>query len=90
MNYLHQEFDADCGDLIEVTLDGHANVLLLDGSAFSDYQQGRSYKYYGGLAKVSPMRLSIPHQGHWHVVVDLGGYAGSVKAGIRLLQGVKS
>lgn len=90
MNFLHQEFEAGPGDVVEVTLDGQANVLLLDGAAYSNYQTGKSYKYYGGLAKVSPMLLPVPHHGQWHVVVDLGGYSGKIKAGIRVLQGVNN
>ncbi|UPK06259.1 DUF1883 domain-containing protein [Bradyrhizobium sp. 170] len=31
------------------------------------------------------MRLQVPNAGHWHVAVDLGGYRGSVRAGVRLL-----
>jgi hypothetical protein len=90
MNYLHQEFEAGPDDVIEVTLDGQANVMLLDGVNFDHYRKGESFRYHGGLAKVSPARLVPPSQGRWHVVVDLGGYAGTVRAGIRVLQGVKS
>lgn len=90
MNFLHSEFDAGRDDVIEVTLDGQANVMLLDPSNFNNYKEGKSYRYNGGLAKESPVRLVPPHDGHWHVVVDLGGYAGSVRAGMRVLQGANS
>jgi hypothetical protein len=82
MNYLNQEVDAGPDDVIEVTLDGQANVMLLDSVNYQKYQEGESFSYYGGLAKQSPIRLVPPNQGHWHVVVDLGGYAGTVKAGV--------
>ena len=88
MNYLHREFDADDDDIIEVSLDGQANVLLLDGVNFEKYRKGESYHYHGGLAKDSPFRLTPPHQGKWHLVVDLGGFSGSVKAGVRMFKGV--
>jgi hypothetical protein len=90
MNYLHQEFEAGPDDVIEVTLDGQANVMLLDDINFDHYRKSESFRYHGGLAKVSPARLVPPYQGRWHVVVDLGGYAGTVRAGMRVLQGVKS
>lgn len=90
MNFLHSEFDAGPEDLIEVTLDGQANVILLDNLNFEKYKKGESYRYHGGLAKVSPVRLVPPHRGHWNVVVDLGGYAGTVRAGVKHLQGVNS
>ncbi len=85
MNYLHYEFDASSDNVIEVTLDKQANVELLDTTNYISFRQGRSYRTYGGLAKVSPLRLRPPHAGHWHVVVHLGGYRGSVRAGARLI-----
>jgi hypothetical protein len=87
MNYLHQELDAGPDDVVEVTLNGQANVMLLDPANFDHYRRGESFRDYGGLAKTSPARLVPPHQGRWHVVVDLGGYTGRVRAGIRVLQG---
>jgi len=83
MKYLHNEFDLKQGDHVEVTLDKQANVMLLDSSNYQNYRQGRRYKYYGGLAKQSPITLQPPHPGHWHVVVDLGGHAGAVRASIQ-------
>ena len=84
MNFLHYEVDTHDGDVIEVMLDRRANVRVLDGSNFSSFRSGRRHSYVGGLAKRSPIRLAAPHAGRWHVVVDLGGYAGSVRAGVRV------
>jgi len=80
MKFLHWDMNAGPDNVIQVELDKQANVLLMDDSNFSSYRNGRSYRYYGGLAKRSPATLVPPHSGHWHVVVDLGGYAGSVRA----------
>jgi hypothetical protein len=87
MNFLHYEFDLAENDAVEVTLDKQANVRLLDDHNFSLYKSGRQHRYYGGLAKTAPVQISAPHAGHWHVVVDLGGYAGTVHASVRVLQG---
>ena len=87
MNYLHYDFDLTEGDIVEVTLDKQANVRLLDAANFSKYRSGEQHRYYGGLAKESPVRIRAPHAGHWHVVIDLGGYAGTVGASARVLQG---
>lgn len=87
MNYLHYEFNLSSGDVVEVTLDKQANVRLLDSSNYSSYRNGREHRYYGGLAKVSPIRIAAPHAGHWHLVVDLGGYAGTVKASVSVVKG---
>lgn len=90
MNHLNYEFDADAGDVAEVTLDRAANVLLMDPSQYSAYKNGRGYRYYGGHVTRSPVRLSVPSQGHWHVVVDLGGGPGQVRASARLLSGASA
>lgn len=87
MTFLHYEFDLSTSDSIEVTLDKQANVRLLDDVNFSLYKNGREHRYHGGLAKDSPVTLTPPRAGHWHVVIDLGGYAGRVRASARVLQG---
>ncbi len=87
MNFLNYEFDLAANDVVEVTLDKQANVRLLDAANFSAFRNGQQHRYYGGLAKTSPVRLVAPHAGHWHLVVDLGGYAGTVRAAARVLQG---
>jgi Domain of unknown function (DUF1883) len=85
MNFLHKEFDLAAGDMVEVTLDHPANVQLLDPSNYQAYRNGRQYRYHGGHATVSPFRLAAPQAGHWHLVVDLGGNAGTVRASVRVL-----
>ncbi len=86
MNYLHYDLQLDAGDTVEVTLDKQANVQLMDDSNFSNYKQGQRFRYYGGLAKQSPFRLAAPHAGHWKLVIDLGGYTGSVRASVNTLK----
>jgi len=75
------------GEIVEVTLSSGANVRLMDSSNFSSYKSGRSHRYAGGLARRSPVRLAIPHSGHWHVAVDMQGLRGSTRAGVRVLPG---
>lgn len=87
MDFLNYEFDATPNDVIEVTLDRAANVQLLDPSNYEAYRNKRAYHYWGGHATRSPIILKIPHPGHWHVVIDLGGGAGQVRAAARLVAG---
>ncbi len=89
-NFLQQEITVGPDDVVEVTLDGQANVMLLDPTNFGRYRRGESFHYHGGLAKTSPFRLVPPENGRWHVVVDLGGFAGKVRAGVRVLQGANT
>ncbi len=74
MNFVHHDLGhRSRGEIVEINLSGSAaNVRLLDSSNFRSYRAGRKHRYTGGLAKRSPVRLQIPHSGHWHVAVDLG------------------
>ena len=85
MDFLHKEFDLSAGDIVEVTLDHAANVQLLDPSNYQAYRSGRQYRYHGGYVTASPFRLEAPQPGHWHLVIDLGGNAGTVRASVRVL-----
>jgi len=85
MNFLHYEFQLEAGAVVQVTLDRQANVRLLDDANFQSYRQGRQHRYFGGLAKVFPARVTAPHSGHWHLVVDLGGFPGTVTASVNVL-----
>jgi hypothetical protein len=85
MNYLHYDFQIGPDDVVEVELDKQANVCLLDDANFSNYRRGGRYSYYGGLAEISPVRLSPPSPGHWNLVIDLGGYGGRVSASVRVI-----
>ena len=87
MNFLHYDVNLNSNSIVEVTLDKQANVRLLDDVNFSLYKSGQRHHYYGGLAKQSPVRLKAPTPGHWNVVIDLGGYAGTVSASVRVLGG---
>ncbi len=80
MKFLHWDMNAGPDNVIRVELDTQANVLLMDDLNFRSYRSGRSYRYFGGLVKRSPATLVPPHSGHWNVVVDMGGYAGCVRA----------
>jgi hypothetical protein len=82
MNYLHYDLDLGGNDVVVVTLDKAANVQLMDESNYSNYRRGEGFRYYGGYVKTSPYRISPPHSGHWHLTVDLGGYAGTVRASV--------
>jgi hypothetical protein len=76
------------GEVVEIALSGNAaNVRLMDSSNFSSSRNGRQHRYYGGLAKRSPVRLQIPHSGHWYVAVDMQGLWGSVRSSARILPG---
>jgi hypothetical protein len=49
---------------------------------YNNYKSGRRYRYHGGRVTRSPFRIAVPSNGHWVVVIDLGGYAGRISASI--------
>lgn len=89
MNFQHYDLgQRHAGEIVQINLSGTAaNVQLMDSSNFSSYRAGRQYRYTGGHAKRSPVRLQIPHSGHWHVAIDLGGYTGTVRSSVNVLPG---
>ncbi len=85
MKYIHKEYNLNARDCVRVTLDKQANVRVMDSSNYNSFRRGGRHSYIGGLAESSPVTLSVPHSGHWHVVVDMGGYSGSVRASISIV-----
>lgn len=70
------------GAVAVVTLDKQANVRLMTASNYRALTAGRRFSFHGGRATKSSVRLQIPSNGHWFVVVDLGGLAGQVRASV--------
>jgi hypothetical protein len=76
------------GEVVEVILRGNAaNVQLMNSSNFQNYKSGRRYNYHGGHVTRSPYMVTVPNSGRWHIVIDLGGYAGRVNSSVRVLPG---
>lgn len=88
MQFIHNDLgQRKSGEIVEISLTSSANVRLMNSSDFNSYKNGRRYRYIGGLAKQSPLRLQIPNSGHWHVAVDMQGLRGSTRASVRILPG---
>ncbi|MCT7614877.1 DUF1883 domain-containing protein [Aliarcobacter butzleri] len=87
MKFIHNDLgQRKKGEIVEISLQGSAaNVRLMDSSNFSNYKNGRQHRYYGGLAKQSPVRIGIPNSGHWHVAIDMQGLVGNTRASVRIL-----
>ena len=85
MNYLHYTLNLNSNDTVVVRLDKQANVKLLNDSNFTNYKRGGRCTYYGGLAKSSPAHVTAPHAGRWHLVIDIGGYTGTIRASVSVV-----
>jgi hypothetical protein len=86
LNYLHYEFEVGSDEVIQVKLDKQANVLLLDTANYRRYTRAQEFRYYGGLAKKSPFKIKAPYPGHWHLVIDIGGRKGTVRASVKTIK----
>jgi len=86
VQFIHHDLGYQpAGAVVVVTLSGtEANVQLLDETNFRSYERGDTHHYYGGHFRQSPVRLTIPSNGHWHVAVDLGGFGGQVNSSARV------
>lgn len=73
------------GTIIEVTLNAVANVRLMTAPNYQRFTEVLDFKYVGGVARKSPIRLSIPDSGHWHLVVDMEGHHGLAESAVKLV-----
>lgn len=73
------------GTVIEVTLNAVNNVRLLTAVNFQRFTEKLDFKYVGGVAKKSPIRLVIPENGHWHLIVDMEGHHGLADSSVKLV-----
>jgi Domain of unknown function (DUF1883) len=77
----HDLGQLDEGSTVLVRLRGNAaNVMLVDALNFALYRAGEHFLFTGGFTRRSPVRLQVPEEGHWYLVLDLGGYRGRVWA----------
>ena len=87
MKFLHTDLGVVAGgSVVVVRLSGtEANVLLLDDSNLASYRRGQRCQYHGGHFTRSPARIVVPTTGRWNVIVDLGGYVGTINASVEVL-----
>ena len=84
--FLHKEIELKAGDMVEIVLKQRANVMLLDTPNYESYRKGEDFKYHGGHATKSPVRLAAPHSGTWHLVLDLAGTGGTLEYSINMIK----
>ena len=83
--YTHYDLDMQrAGTVIEITLSAIANVRLMTHANYDLFKNARQHKFLGGVAKQSPIRLKVPENGHWHVVVDMEGHSGKAQSSIKI------
>lgn len=84
--FTHYDLKAQrAGAVIEVTLSAVNNVRLMTASNFQRFRETLDFKYLGGIAKKSPIRLTVPESGHWHLIVDMEGHHGLADSSVKMI-----
>lgn len=84
--YTHYDLkEIRTGTIIEVSLNAVANVRLMTAGNFQRFTELLDFKYVGGVARKSPVRMAIPETGHWHVIVDGEGHHGLADSSVKTL-----
>lgn len=73
------------GTVIEIALSAVNNVRLVTAGNFQRFTEMLDFKYLGGVAKKSPIRLVIPESSHWHLIVDSEGHNGLAESSVKML-----
>ena len=84
VNCMHSRLSLAPGETVYVTLDGPANVMLLDDSNYEAYAEGVPFNYHGGWSAVSPVELTPPRPGTWNLVVDGEDDDAALGIGVRI------
>lgn len=84
--YTHYDLQPQrAGTTIEISLNAVNNVRLMTAVNFQRFTELLDFKYTGGVAKKSPVRMTIPESGHWHLIVDMEGHAGLAESSVKLV-----
>jgi hypothetical protein len=84
--YSHYDLQEQrAGTVIEIKLSAVANVRLMNATNFLRFTETLKHQFVGGVAKKSPIRLTVPENGHWHVVVDMEGHNGQVESNVKMI-----
>ncbi|MDR7146840.1 DUF1883 domain-containing protein [Rhizobium sp. BE258] len=73
------------GTIVEVALNAVNNVRLMTAPQFQRFTEVLDFKYIGGVAKKSPVKMVIPDSGHWHLIVDMEGHHGLAESAVKVI-----
>ena len=87
LEFIHFRVKAGPESIIQVNISQPAYVRLMDELNFQKYKMKKNYKYTGGYASTPKVDLRPHVRSEWHVVVDLEGMSGHVRASVDILRG---
>lgn len=87
--YTHYDLgNLRAGTVIEVTLSAVCNVRLMSPWNFQAFKEVLKHQFIGGVARRSPIKLTIPETGPWHLVVDMEGQHGLAESSVKMIDSV--
>ena len=86
MNFLHTRENLNSGDVVVVDCSHQCNIMLLTDHNFNHYKKGNKFQYHGGAYKMFPVRISVPSNDNWNIVLDLGGGNATVEHSISFIK----
>lgn len=84
MEYIHKRKYIEFGKTVTIEVNIQANVLLMEDDDFNRFRTNRRHNHYGGLTRLTPYRINVPHSGYWNIVIDLDGFDGPVSHSINI------
>jgi hypothetical protein len=86
MQYIHYKIKADKDQVVQITTDHEASIKLMDTFNYAKFQKGKTCDFFGGAYPASTVEFRVHKLDEWHVVIDLEGRAGFVKASVNLIK----
>jgi hypothetical protein len=77
-DYLHKRLHLRQGQAVEIEIDRPVRVMLLSDLNFEKYKRSRTFYYYGGYYRETPVIVQPPRPGVYHLVIPLGRDADTV------------
>ncbi len=85
MQHIHARHSLKEGQIVKLVCDTQCNFMLMDDTNYSNYKNGRGYKYFGGFYTHFPARIAVSRTGSWNVVIDLGGGSANIKYDLTII-----
>ncbi len=85
-DFLHAREYLHRGDIAVLDCNTQCNFFLVDDNNFSNYKNGRDFRYFGNHYKMFPARIIVPETGNWNVILDLGGGSANIKYSISYIK----
>lgn len=85
-DFIHAKEYLNQDDIVIVNCSHQCNVMLMTDSNFQCYRTGRKFEYFGGFYQYFPVKIAVPHSGHWNVVIDLGGGSARIRYSIEYIK----